>query len=247
MARKDKAQPDSCFVVMPFGGLSDEYYQKIYAPAIADAGLAAVRADEVFRAGSILQDIVDLLSMSTVVIADITESNRNVHYELGLAHALGKPTVLVAPENNPLFFDVGQERMLTYNKDDAFWGEKLRASISRALSATLQDPASAVPTAFMHLKPARHEADEVTFRLRRIEEQLSELLRSGAAADPPTRLRGLLKGLPAAEAEAERLLDTMPDDETLAQLRMKGYGAAMAESAVATARSRRRRARSDEG
>jgi hypothetical protein len=78
----------TCFVVMPFGGIWDQYYSQIYEPAIAAAGLAAVRADDVFRAGSVLQDIVDLLLQSAVVLADISEGNRNVHYELGLAHAL---------------------------------------------------------------------------------------------------------------------------------------------------------------
>src|SRR4051812_43641690 len=100
---------------MPFGGMWDEYYTKIYVPAIEKCELAPVRADDVFRAGSILQDIVDLLQRSSVALADISESNRNVHYELGLAHALGKPTILVAPENLPHFFDVGQERMISFN------------------------------------------------------------------------------------------------------------------------------------
>jgi hypothetical protein len=114
--KKDTGSSDqrSCFVVMPFGGVWDQYYVQIYEPAIHESGLTSLRADDVFRAGSILQDIVDLLSRSSVILADISESNRNVHYELGIAHALGKPTVLIAPKNLPLFFDIGQERMLTY-------------------------------------------------------------------------------------------------------------------------------------
>jgi hypothetical protein len=91
------AERSSCFVVMPLGGIWDLYYAQIYELAIAEAGLAPVRADDVFRTGSILQDIVDLLTRASIVLADITENNRNVHYELGLAHALGKPTILVAP------------------------------------------------------------------------------------------------------------------------------------------------------
>ena len=74
-----KVKKASCIEIMPFGGLWDDYYAQIYAPAIDEAGLIAVRADEVFRAGSILQDIVDLLSQSAVVLADISENNRNVH------------------------------------------------------------------------------------------------------------------------------------------------------------------------
>ena len=59
-------KPGSCFVIMPFGGAWDHYYAQIYEPAIREAGLVAVRAHDVFRAGSILQDIVDLLSRASV-------------------------------------------------------------------------------------------------------------------------------------------------------------------------------------
>jgi len=131
-----KGDDKSCFVVMPFGGIWDQYYEQIYEPAIRQTGLVAVRADDVFRAGSVLQVIVDLLVRSSVVLADITESNRNVHYELGLARALGKPTVLLAPKGLPLFFDVGQERMLAYEKDDPFWGARLTTAIAQALAET---------------------------------------------------------------------------------------------------------------
>lgn len=82
----------SCFVAMPFGGIWDDYYARIYAPAIEEAGLRPERTDDVFRAGSILQDIVASLARAAVVLVDITENNRNVHYELELAHALERPT-----------------------------------------------------------------------------------------------------------------------------------------------------------
>jgi hypothetical protein len=235
------AQKRSCFVIMPFGDVWDDYYTRIYSPAISEAGLMPVRADDVFRAGSILQDIVDLLRQSIVVLADITETNRNVHYELGLAHALGKPTVLVAPRDMNLFFDVGQERMVTYTKGNAFWGSELQAALVRALQETVQDPASAIPTAFMHLKPSRVEADEAVVRLRRIEDLLFKLLRNagGAQRDTESRWQDILKSPAAAEEEAERLLKTMDGDSVIQRLMSEGYRQIMAESAVATAQKRR--------
>lgn len=227
----------SCFVIMPFGEHWDSYYTKIYSPAISDAGIHAVRADEVFRAGSVLQDIVELLSNSSLVLADITENNRNVHYELGLAHALGKPTVLVAPQDIPLFFDIGQERMITYSKENAFWGNDLRAALTRAVMETLENPASAIPTAFMHVKPSRIEVDETAMRLRRIEDLLAELSRTTleSLAGGSSRLRGLIKGLPAAEEEARRLLVTQERPEAIRSLVSAGYGQIMAETAVSNA------------
>ena len=234
-----KRDDRSCFVLMPFGGIWDQYYAQIYEPAIQQAGLVAVRADDVFRAGSVLQDIVALLLQSSVVLADISEGNRNVHYELGLAHALGKPTVLVAPKGLQLFFDVGQERMLSYEKDDPFWGSQLRATIAQALAETIRSPETAIPTAFMHIKPSRIETDEVVVRLRRIEERLSEMAYSSHVLRKfESPLHEKILGLPAAEEEAARLIRVMSAPQAIEQLERTGFGRAMAEAAVATAASR---------
>jgi hypothetical protein len=230
-----------CFVVMPFGERWDEYYTGIYAPAIGDAGLLPIRADEVFRAGSILQDIVGLLLQSAVVLVDITEPNRNVHYELGLAHALGKPTVLVAPQDMGTFFDVGQERVIQYAKENAFWGQDLRRDVARAVRATAADPATAVPTAFLQIKPNRIAADESSVRLRRVEEMLAEIMRQLAASGlkEPSRLSGLVRGLPQAEQEAERLLAYKSRADVVRDLVGAGFGQIMAETAVATVAARK--------
>jgi hypothetical protein len=237
---KTSSTSGSCFVIMPFGGHWDEYYAQVYSPAIVDAGIQPVRADEVFRAGSVLQDIVEFLSQCSVVLADITEANRNVHYELGLAHALGKPTVLVAPQEMKLFFDIGQERIITYSKENAFWGRDLRTALTRAVQETVANPASAIPTAFLHVKPSRLEVDETAMRLRKIEDLLADLSRNIVTYgdNAPTRLRGLLKGLPAAEEEAERLLASCDRQDAVRSLVTAGFGQIMAETAVATAAAR---------
>jgi hypothetical protein len=241
MSTKDIGrEPVTCFVVMPFGAVPDRYYSQIYEPAIEDAGLLAARADDAFRAGSVLQEIVDMLMRSTVVLADISEANRNVHYELGLAHALGKPTILVAPEGLQLFFDIGQERRLTYDKDSPSWGADLRSRIARAIKQTVQSPDTAIPTAFMHIKPSRLGVDEVAMRLRRIEERLTEIVANGQPGRPrfDSSLQDKIYSLPVAEKEAERLLHSMDQKAALQSLLNEGYKRAMAESAVATAAAR---------
>ena len=62
----------------------------------------AYRADDVFRPGPILQDIISGLVESDVIIAEITPTNANVFYELGYAHARNTPTVLLARRNGTL-------------------------------------------------------------------------------------------------------------------------------------------------
>ena len=141
-----------------------------------------------------------------------------------------------------MFFNVGQERLLTYDEDDAFRGVELRGALSRTLEETMREPETAIPTAFMHIKPERVETDEVIVRLRRIKEQLTEIAR--AALGHPlfqSLFVETLKSLPAAEAEAERLLRAGVDaKEVIRRLMMEGYKEAMADAAVAAAVSRGR-------
>jgi hypothetical protein len=95
------------FVVMQFGEPYDYLYQEVIIPASNDLGFTALRADDVFRPGIILEDIRRGLVESDVIIAEITPVNANVFYELGYAHALNKPTILLANRNTEkLPFDI---------------------------------------------------------------------------------------------------------------------------------------------
>ncbi len=78
-----------CFVLMPFKEPFDGYYHEIIRPAVKDAGLYALRADEIYGTAPIVDDIWNSIWMAKIVIADVTDKNPNVNYELGLRHALG--------------------------------------------------------------------------------------------------------------------------------------------------------------
>lgn len=97
---------DSCFVMMPFASPIGAYYEKIYDPAIRNAGLKPVRADaEIFATGKIMDQIWSEINSAKVLVAELTTRNPNVFYELGLAHALRKPVVLVAANEADVPFD----------------------------------------------------------------------------------------------------------------------------------------------
>src|SRR4051812_15457487 len=101
----------TCFVIMPFGQDQDRYFSKVYAPAIKKAGLQPLRADSVFRSSGIVDDIWRLTQQATVLLADLTGQNANVFYELGLAHARGKPVVLTAATLDDIPFDLRSLRV----------------------------------------------------------------------------------------------------------------------------------------
>lgn len=80
---------------MPFGkeGTPErEKYNKLYeiikdAVAESKIGFTSKRADDIMKPGSILIDIIHDLDKSKIVIADLSENNPNVMYELGIRHS----------------------------------------------------------------------------------------------------------------------------------------------------------------
>ena len=65
-------------------------------------------------------------------------------YELGLAHALKKPVVLVASTEGDVPFDVRHIRVIYYDKDDPFWGEKLMKKIAENIESAINNPEEAI-------------------------------------------------------------------------------------------------------
>jgi hypothetical protein len=128
------------FVVMQFGEPYDTLWEEVIAPVAGQADFEAIRALDISRPGVILQDIVQQIITCDVVIAEITpskpDSNANVFYEVGYAHALGKPTILLANrekmERPP--FDISGYRIVFY--DDSIRGRsKVEADLREHLIA----------------------------------------------------------------------------------------------------------------
>lgn len=114
------------FVVMQFSEPYNSLWLEVIKPVAERAGFEAYRADDVFLPGVVLQDIVRGIRSSDVIIAEVTPKNPNVFYELGFAHALGKPTILLAehPKDSgaSLPFDISDFRCIFY--DDAIRGKR---------------------------------------------------------------------------------------------------------------------------
>lgn len=102
------------FVIMQFTLPYNELYNDVIVPLCEKLDLFPVRADEAFGPGIIIADIVREITEAKIIIADITPVNPNVYYEVGYAHALNKPTILIAEKPTQLPFDVSPFRILFY-------------------------------------------------------------------------------------------------------------------------------------
>ena len=128
----------SAFVVMQFTSPFNELYDEVIDPVCRSVGIKAYRASDIYRPGVILQDITQGLTESNLVIAEITPENANVFYELGYAHALKKPVILLAERGTGLPFDISGYRVVFY--DDAIRGKSsLESDLRRHLSSIFNE------------------------------------------------------------------------------------------------------------
>jgi hypothetical protein len=136
---------DSCFVMQPFVPPLGDYYEKIYKPAIEKAGLKPVRADaDIFATGKIMDQVWEGINAAKVLVAALATRNPNVFYELGLAHALKKPVVLISAREEDVPFDLQHIRVIYYDVNDPFWGSKLIEKVAENVLSAIQNPEEAV-------------------------------------------------------------------------------------------------------
>lgn len=106
------------FVIMPFA----EHYRQVYehgiAPAVNSFGYRCVRADDPYAPRNIVKNIIENLFYSDIIIADISDFNPNVFYELGIAHCFGNKTILICDEKfDKPPFDLSNYHIIFYKND----------------------------------------------------------------------------------------------------------------------------------
>jgi len=104
------------FVVMKFDDQElEDAYELAIEPAINAAGLKTVRVDKVSIEGTITDEIVRLIKMCSLVVADLTGERPNCYYEVGFAHALGRPMILSIKKGEKIHFDLVTRQFLIWN------------------------------------------------------------------------------------------------------------------------------------
>ncbi len=117
-----------CFIIMPFTDKLNPIYESIIRPVIKDLKLKSLRADEIFTSKPIVDDIWESIKKAKFLIADLTDRNVNVFYELGLAHALNKDVILLTQDIDDVPFDLRHYRIIVY-QDSISGADKLKSTL----------------------------------------------------------------------------------------------------------------------
>jgi hypothetical protein len=212
-----------CFVIMPYGTKDtlarpgtgaparinfDHLWSAALQPAIEALGYDAVRAD-FDLGGMIIQEMLQRLALCDLVIADISISNVNVYYEIGIRHAAAAHgSVLIAADWADVPFDLNQIRQLRYAMPTEEIDEQSAAAMSQLFKDRVPGLASG-ESPFHTAVPGFPDKPDLR-RMTAFREQLSDLAAFQAAIR-------VARTLPAAEARA-RALELRDENRKVTQL-----------------------------
>lgn len=131
------------FVLLPKGPDAEARYRDAIRPACEAAALRCRRADDLPYGGQLPQEIHAELEKADFVVADLTGRSPNIFYELGYAHALRRPTILLAATDSDAPFDLTSQRIIVFGGDL----QRLRAELTNSLimvrsTSALPEPAA---------------------------------------------------------------------------------------------------------
>jgi len=224
----------SCFVIMGFGEKTDfqsspqrvlnlnRTYANIIKPAVTEAGHACIRADEIIHSTVIDKPMYDNLLEADLVIADLSTSNANAIYELGIRHALRPQRTIVMAENNFSFpFDLNHLSIVKYEhlgKDIGFDEVmRVRGILKEKIAVLMGSPEVDSPVFLFipTLKPASLPAAGTAAMLEAAAPQPAP---SSRPTDS-TSFAGLLEKFRAAKRAANKAADWATPLELLGRLK----------------------------
>jgi hypothetical protein len=229
----------------------DKTYRIIIKKAVEDAGLECIRADDVIHAGTIDKPMYELLLEADIVIADLSTSNANAIYELGVRHALRPHTTIVIAEKQFKFpFDLGHLLIRPYEHlgkgIDAEEADRVRTDLVKAIKTLLATPDvdSPVYTFLPHLQAWTRGVAPIVVAAAEAAAQAPPVP-AGAADEQTSTLLDLFREAraesdwSAASKYLKKLLERRPaDDYLLQQLALATYKSKKPDVATALANAK---------
>lgn len=138
-----------CFIIAPIGEAesdtrkrSDQILKHVISPALKECGYKATRADQISEPGMITSQVIQRIVDDPLVVADLTERNPNVFYELAIRHAIRKPLVQIIKKGEQIPFDVAGTRTIHVDHHDLDSVEQAKTEIIAQVRALEKNPAN---------------------------------------------------------------------------------------------------------
>jgi hypothetical protein len=110
-------QPLDIFILMPFKAKLEAVYTRHLKRMAEELGLSMLRADELFSPRPFMEKVWDGICAAQLIVADCTERNPNVFYEIGMAHTVGKKVLLITRSSRDIPSDIQHFDYIQYDYD----------------------------------------------------------------------------------------------------------------------------------
>lgn len=104
-----------CFYLGPFSDPFNQIYADHIVGIVCSMGHTISRADQIFGTQPIIEDIWEQIYSCEYVLADVTGRNPNVMYEIGMAHTIGRPVLIMTQSIEDVPFDLKHMRCIVYS------------------------------------------------------------------------------------------------------------------------------------
>ncbi|WP_456017244.1 hypothetical protein [Pseudomonas fluorescens] len=187
-----------CFIVTPIGSdasptrrAADGLINAVMKPVLEKMGFETFVAHEIASPGSITRQVIEHIIYDDLVIANLSELNPNVMYELAVRHCVGLPIVVLAENGTRLPFDISDERTVFFQND--MYGAvdlvpRLEAAIDAALMIGEPDNPVFRVTQSRVLRESVEPDDAQAFLIKKldyIESFIGEVKLRGVLPPPP--------------------------------------------------------------
>lgn len=173
----------TCFVIMPFsktkGSRNETYWNrhwKFLKEKIEEIPGIVAKRSEALRGDILRQIILDLYS-AEIVVADLTDLNPNVYWELGVRQSYKNGTVTIAESKKQIAFDMGMKSILRYYPKAAMKNEEFVKKLKKAIIDCIDNP-DTIDSHVLDTLGGRGSLYQIINHeenLRRIESLLSEI------------------------------------------------------------------------
>lgn len=178
----------TCFVVTPIGSddsstrrFADGILEAVIVPVLSEHGYEVLAAHQITVSGSINKQVIEHVLYADLVIANLTDLNANVMYELAVRHCTYKPVISIAEKDTRLPFDIVDERTIFYTNDIAGASE-LKETLSafvKGMNATTSydNPIRrvSVDTVYKEAHKPKSNEEYVITRLERLERSIAQI------------------------------------------------------------------------
>ncbi|MGK4568198.1 hypothetical protein [Flavobacterium sp. 3HN19-14] len=201
-----------CFVISPIGQegsetreRSNQVLKHIITKPVEELGYTVIRADKISEPGIITTQIIGHIVDAELVIADLTDKNPNVFYELAIRHAIRKPLVQLIRKDDDIPFDVAATRIIQFDLQNLDNVENVKEEIKSQVqsiesgSSEVHNPISVS----LDLKVLKESGNIEERSLADIVEAISDLRLAMTSVD---------KGLPSNKLleEFKNMMDNLP-------------------------------------